>query len=144
MLAGIVISGIALRRLGGAWLMRITLFVTVCGDALFLFLTSSNLAWLALLCLGCVGLGRGLASIAWIGRIQELAPAHDTRFPMLHLGINGLAGMLTGALLMLIVPWLEEQHAADMVSYEPVWLLALAGVLLRCGSLALGLLPTRR
>jgi hypothetical protein len=63
---------------------------------------------------------------------------------MLHLGINGLAGMLTGALLMLIVPWLEAQHAADMLSYEPVWLLALAGVLLRCGSLALGLLPTRR
>ena len=143
MLAGIIIAGFALRHLGGAFLMRGTLIITVFGDSLFLLLTSANLAWLALLCLGCVGLGRGLASIAWIGRIQELAPAHDTRFPLLHLGINGIAGMLAGLALMITVPWLEAQYVAQTITHEPLWLVIGAGVLLRCGSLVLALLPTR-
>jgi hypothetical protein len=144
MLAGIIIAGFALRHLGGAFLMRGTLIITVFGDGLFLLLTSANLAWLALLCLGCVGLGRGLASIAWIGRIQELAPAHDTRFPLLHLGINGIAGMLAGLALMITVPWLEAQYVAEAITHEPLWLVVGAGVLLRCGSLVLALLPTRK
>ncbi len=144
MLAGILIAGIALRRIGGAWLMRGTLWITVLGDGLFLFLTTTNLAWLALFCLGLVGLGRGLASIAWIGRIQELAPAHDTRFPMLHLGINGIAGMLAGFFLMITMPWLEAQFTAQSITYEPLWIVVIAGVTLRVGALVLGLFPTRR
>lgn len=148
MLAGIVISGIALRQVGGAWLMRVTLLVTVVGDGLFLLLTTTNLGWLAIVCLGCVGLGRGLASIAWIGRIQELAPAHDTRFPMLHLGVNGVAGMLTGMILMGGVPWLERQFseglAQHLAVHEPLWLVVLGGVILRSGALLLGMVPTRR
>lgn len=144
MLAGIIVAGIALRRIGSAWLMRLSLFITVIGDGLFLFLTTSNLAWLALLCLGFVGLGRGLTSIGWIGRIQELAPSHDTRFPMLFLGINGVAGMATGLLLMAVVPWLEQRFLADASSIDPLWAIAAVGVSLRGVSFLIGLLPTRR
>jgi hypothetical protein len=144
MLAGIMIAGIALRLVGGSWLMRGTLFITVIGDGLFLFLTTTNLPWLALLCLGCVGFGRGLASIAWIGRIQELAPAHDTRFPILHLGINGIAGTAAGVVLMATVPWLEQHHFNHPESVDPLWIIAACGVALRTASWSIGLFPNQR
>ncbi len=144
MLAGVVIAGLALRRLGGTTLMVFTAVAGLAGDAFMLLLTPTNLGWLTAIGIGLAGLGRGLASIGWIGRLQELAPAHDTRFPMLHIAANGLAGMLAGGVLMATVPWLEAQHVAGTLSYDPLWLVVAAGVGLRAGVLVLAVWPRRR
>ena len=144
MLLGIVIAGIALRRIGGASLLRWMLVVSFIGDAVVLLLTSANLGWLALVCLGLMGLGRGLASIAWIGRVQELAPNHDTRFPMIHIAANGAAGVVAGLGLMLVMPWLDARHVADPLLIDPAWAAVCAGVFIRLVSVALVLWPVRR
>ncbi|MBA3698653.1 MAG: hypothetical protein H0W78_07355 [Planctomycetes bacterium] len=144
MLLGIVIAGIALRRIGGASLLRWMLVVSFIGDAVVLLLTSANLGWLALVCLGLMGLGRGLASIAWIGRVQELAPNHDTRFPMIHIAANGAAGVVAGLGLMLVMPWLDARHVADPLLIDPAWAAVCAGVFIRLVSVALALWPVRR
>jgi len=144
MLLGIVIAGVLLRRIGGASLMRWMLVVSLLGDALVLLLSPSNLAWLALLCLGLMGLGRGMASIAWIGRVQELAPNHDTRFPMFHIAANGTAGVIAGLGLMLAMPWLDAQHLADPSAMDPAWAAVCAGVVIRLVSVVLAWWPVRR
>ncbi len=144
MLLGIIIAGIALRHIGGAVLLRWMLLASFIGDALVLLLTPENLGWLTLVCLGLMGLGRGLASIAWIGRVQELAPNHDTRFPMVHIAVNGTAGVLAGLALMLVMPWLDACHQADPATPDPVWLAVGAGVAIRLVSVALALWPVRR
>ncbi len=144
MLLGIVIAGVLLRRIGGASLLRWMLVASLFGDALVLLLSPSNLAWLAFLCLGLMGLGRGLASIAWIGRVQELAPNHDTRFPMFHIAANGAAGVLAGLALMWVMPWLDARHLADPTQMDPAWAAVAAGVLIRLVSVALALWPVRR
>lgn len=144
MLLGIIIAGVALKRIGGAVLMRWMLVVSFIGDALVLVLTPANLGWLALLCLGLMGLGRGLASIAWIGRVQELAPNHDTRFPMVHIAANGAAGVVAGLGLMLVMPWLDARHLADPALPDPAWIAVAAGVVIRLGSVVLALWPVRR
>jgi hypothetical protein len=144
MLLGIIIAGIALRRIGGAVLLRWMLVVSLAGDALVLVLTPANLGWLALVCLGLMGLGRGLASIAWIGRVQELAPNHDTRFPMVHIAANGAAGVVAGLGLMLVMPSLDAQHRADPSALDPAWIAVGAGVLIRLVSVALAWWPVRR
>jgi hypothetical protein len=144
MLLGIIIAGVLLRRIGGASLLRWMLVVSLIGDALALMLSPANLTWLALLCLGLMGLGRGLASIAWIGRVQELAPNHDTRFPMFHIAANGAAGVVAGLVLMAVIPWLEARHLADPTLTDPAWAAVGAGVLIRLASVALALWPTRR
>ena len=94
--------------------------------------------------LGLMGLGRGLASIAWIGRVQELAPNHDTRFPMVHIAANGTAGVIAGLGLMLAMPWLDARHQADPTLPDPAWIAVAAGVLIRLASVALALWPVRR
>ena len=144
MLAGVVVAGLALRRLGGTTLMVVTAAAGLAGDALMLLLTPANLGWLAAVGIGVAGLARGLASIGWIGRLQELAPAHDTRFPMLHIAANGLAGMLAGGVLMAAVPWLEARQAAGALDHDPLWMVVAAGVGLRAGVLMLAVWPTRR
>jgi hypothetical protein len=144
MLLGIVIAGVALRRVGGAVLMRWMLVVSLLSDVVVLLLTPSNLAWLALLCLGLMGLGRGMASIAWIGRVQELAPNHDTRFPMLHIAANGTAGVVAGLGLMAFMPWLDARHLADPAAVDPAWAAVCAGVVIRLAGVALALWPVRR
>lgn len=144
MLLGIVIAGVLLRRIGGASLMRWMLVASLLGDTLVLLLSPTNLAWLALVCLGLMGLGRGLASIAWIGRVQELAPNHDTRFPMVHIAANGAAGVLAGLMLMLAMPWLDARHVADPSLVDPAWAAVCAGVLIRLVSVGLALWPVRR
>ena len=144
MLLGIVIAGVLLRRIGSASLLRWMLVASLLGDALVLLLSPTNLAWLAFLCLGLMGLGRGLASIAWIGRMQELAPNHDTRFPMFHIAANGAAGVLAGLVLMVMMPWLDARHVADPSLTDPAWAAVCAGVLFRLVSVALALWPTRR
>ncbi len=144
MLAGVVCAGLALRRLGGTTLMVFTALAGLVGDALMLLLTPANLGWLAAVGIGIAGLGRGLASIGWIGRLQELAPAHDTRFPMLHIAANGVAGMLAGGALMAVVPVLERWHAAGTLAHDPLWWVVAAGVGLRVGVLVLAVWPTRR
>lgn len=144
MLLGIVIAGVLLRRIGGAALLRWMLVVSLVGDALVLVLSPSNLAWLVLVCLGLMGLGRGLASIAWIGRLQELAPNHDTRFPMFHIAANGAAGVCAGLALMLVMPWLDARHVADPSLMDPAWAAVCAGAVLRLVSVALVLWPVRR
>jgi hypothetical protein len=144
MLLGIVIAGVLLRRIGGASLLRWMLVVSFVGDLLVLWLTPDNLTWLPLLCLGLMGLGRGLASIAWIGRVQELAPNHDTRFPMLHIAANGAAGVVAGLLLIVAVPWLEARHLADPTHIDPAWAAVGVGVVIRLISVALAWWPTRR
>jgi hypothetical protein len=143
MLAGIIIAGYALHRLGGNHLLRLTIFILLLGDGLFLFLTTLNLPTLTLWCLAFAGLARGLASIAWIGRVQELAPAHDTRFPLLYLGLSGVAGMLTGGILMIGVPWLEHYHAHHPHTPSPVWVIVAFGVALRGVSLLISLTPVK-
>jgi hypothetical protein len=144
MLLGIVMAGVALRRVGGAVLLRWMLVVSLLGDVVVLTLTPGNLAWLALLCLGLMGLGRGLASIAWIGRVQELAPNHDTRFPMLHIAANGSAGVVAGLGLMAFMPWLDARHLSDPTAVDPAWAAVCAGVVIRLASVALALWPVRR
>jgi Major Facilitator Superfamily len=144
MLLGIVIAGVVLRRIGGASLLRWMLAASLLGDALVLLLSPTNLAWLAFLCLGLMGLGRGLASIAWIGRVQELAPNHDTRFPMFHIAANGAAGVLAGLTLMWAMPWLDARHLADPTQMDPAWAAVCAGVVIRLVSVALALWPVRR
>jgi hypothetical protein len=144
LLAGTVVAGMLLRRIGGARLIGLMLAVSVLGESLFLLLDADNVAWLAPCCLAAAGLGRGLASIAWIGRVQELAPAHDTRFPMVHIAANGMAGMLLGGTLMAVVPWLEALHARGTLAPEPVWLVVAAGVALRLATLVLALWPRSR
>jgi hypothetical protein len=135
MLAGIVLAGVALRRLGAWRLMAATALVTLAGDATMLLLTPANLGWLVAVALAVTGLARGLASITWFARVIELAPAHDTRFPMLAIAANGCAGMLAGAALMAAVPWLEARQA------DPVWAVVAAGAALRVGALVLAWWP---
>ena len=145
MLAGVVIAGIALRRLGGRRLIVWMALVSLAGDALMLLVAPSNLAWLVPVALGVVGLGRGLASIAWMARLFELVPAHDTRFPMLYIAANGTAGMVTGGILMAVIPWLEARHAVDaLTTTDPVWLVVAAGVVLRFGVLLIAVWPLAR
>ncbi len=144
MLAGVVLAGIALRRLGGTQLIVWTALIGLVGDALMLLVNPANLVWLVPVALGVVGLGRGLASIAWLARLLELVPAHDTRFPMLYIAANGLAGMVTGGILMAVLPWLEARHAMDPMTIDPVWLAVAAGVILRLGVLVLAMLPVRQ
>ena len=144
MLAGVVIAGIALRRLGGTRLIVWMAVVSLAGDALMLLVAPSNLVWLVPVALGVVGLGRGLASIAWMARLFELVPAHDTRFPMLYIAVSGLAGMVTGALLMAVLPWLEARHAIDAMTTDPVWVAVAAGVILRFGVLLVAAWPLVR
>ena len=144
MLAGIVLVGVMLRRLGARRLMLAMAAITLAGDAAMLLLTPDNLGWLMAVALAITGLARGLASIAWFARVIELAPAHDTRFPMLHIAANGCAGMLAGAALMAVVPWLERLYAQGALANDPVWLVVAAGVVLRVGVLALALWPGRR
>ena len=144
MLAGVVIAGMALRRLGGARLMVFTALAGLAGDATMLLLGGDNLAWLAAIGLAITGLGRGLASINWFARVIELAPAHDTRFPMIHIAANGAGGVLASGLLMLAVPWLESLYASHALAQEPAWVVVAAGVTLRAAVLALALWPARR
>ncbi len=143
MLAGIVLAGLALRRFGASGLMLAMALATLAGDAAMLLLTSDNLTWLTAVALAITGLARGLASMAWFARVIELAPAHDTRFPMLHIAANGGAGMLAGAALMAVVPCLEAQHVSGVLAQDPVWVAVAAGVVLRVGVLALVLWPSQ-
>jgi hypothetical protein len=109
-----------------------------------LLVAPSNLVWLVPVALGVVGLGRGLASIAWMARLFELVPAHDTRFPMLYIAANGTAGMVTGAILMAVIPCLEARHAVDALATDAVWLVVAAGVVLRFGVLLIAVWPLAR
>lgn len=144
MLLGIIVAGVALRHVGGAVLLRWMLVVSFLGDVVVLLLTPENLSWLVFGYLALMGMGRGLASIAWIGRVQELAPAHDTRFPMLHIAANGAAGVVAGGTLMVVLPWFEARHLADPSTSDPALIAVYAGVAIRLVSVVLALWPVRR
>jgi hypothetical protein len=150
MLLGILLAGMLLRRLGGARLLTLTQAVVTLSDLAALVLDPGNLPVLAPLLLAATGLGRGLMSVCWIGRLQELAPARDTRFPMLHLACSGAAGTVAALALLLLVP--SGAAAAPGASVASVasssaatlwWIVAL-GALVRALALPLSFLGWRR
>ena len=63
---------------------------------------------------------------------------------MLYIAVSGLAGMVTGALLMAVLPWLEARHAIDAMTTDPVWVAVAAGVILRFGVLLVAAWPLVR
>ena len=150
MLLGILLAGALLRRLGGARLLTLTQAVVTGSDLAALALDPANLPVLAPLMLAATGLGRGLMSVCLIGRLQELAPARDTRFPMLHLACSGAAGSAAALALLLLVPAgapagpgaaLASATAAPAATLW--WIVALAA-LVRALALPLSLLGWRR
>ena len=148
-LLGILLAGWLLHRLGGARLLTLTQLVVTLGDAAALLLDRDDLAGLAPLLLALIGLGRGLMSVAWIGRLQELVPARDTRFPMLHIACSGAAGALAALALLLLVPagGTSAGTSAAGVAAAPdatLWWIVAAAAGLRAVSLPLSLSGWRR
>jgi hypothetical protein len=153
MLLGILLAGMLLRRLGGARLLTLTQAVVTAGDLAALALDQRNLPALAPLMLALSGLGRGLMSVSWIGRLQELVPARDTRFPMLHLACSGAAGACAALALLLMVPSAAAVAAAAPAasadalassSAATLWWIVALGALVRALALPLSLVGWRR
>ncbi len=150
MLLGILLAGMLLRRLGGARLLTLTQAVVTLSDLAALVLDPGNLPMLAPLLLAATGLGRGLMSVCWIGRLQELAPARDTRFPMLHLACSGAAGACAALALLLLVPagapaapGASAASASAASAATLWWIVALAAATRAC-ALPLSFLGWRR
>jgi len=150
MLLGILLAGTLLRRLGGARLLTLTQAVVSAGDLAALVLDSGTLSALAPPMLAASGLGRGLMSVSWIGRLQELAPARDTRFPMLLLACSGAAGASAALTLLLLVPADASAApgasaaAATAASAATLWWIIALGALVRALALPLSMLGWRR
>lgn len=150
MLLGILLAGMLLRRLGGARLLTLTQAVVTASDLAALALDAVNLPVLAPLMLAATGLGRGLMSVSWIGRLQELAPARDTRFPMLHLACSGAAGAAAALSLLLLVPAGAPAApgtalaSASAASAGTLWWIVAIAALVRALALPLSFLGWRR
>jgi hypothetical protein len=150
MLLGILLAGTLLRRLGGARLLTLTQAVVTGSDTAALVLDPGNLPALAPLMLALSGLGRGLMSVCWIGRLQELAPARDTRFPMLLLAAGGAAGAVAALGLLLLVPAGTAVAPGTSValvtaaSATTLWWIVAVGALVRALALPLSMFGWRR
>ena len=139
MLAGILIGGALLRRIGcNGMLLLMNLFLAG-GLVAYLLLEPGNAAWLLPIALVVESLGRGITGIAWMSRLYEVVPTGDPRFPALFLGMGALAMTLLALAIPGLADWLKANHPG----LEVAWVLVAAGCGLRLISLPL-LLDRRR
>ncbi|MDA3959920.1 MAG: hypothetical protein PF961_03950 [Planctomycetota bacterium] len=125
-LLGILLSGALLHRLGGSRLILITNLILAAALIAMCSLGSLGL-WLLPIALALDGLGRGAMSVSLLGRLHELIPHGDARFPALFMGLGGLGGVLAAALQLLVVPWLGSLD----LGVSAAWCMVAFGVALR-------------
>lgn len=113
MLAAILLAGWALPRIHGGPLLLLAHLLLIVGEAVLMLLTRERAGWLLPVVLGILGAARGLWSIAWISRIQEIIPPGDPRFVGVLITAGGIIGLLGSGAVTLVVPLLESASAAD-------------------------------
>lgn len=131
MLIGIISTGWALPRTGGRIQLLIAHTGMLMGEGALLFLTTERVGWLMPVVLAAIGIARGMWSIAWISRLQEIIPRGDARFAALAMSVGAAIGLIvsTGALLggPLLERWLADHAGWPSLA----WTFVAAGVVMR-------------
>jgi hypothetical protein len=143
MLVAVVVSGWAMRRIGGSSLVVAAHLGLIASDALLLVLTPENLMWMLPLVLLLSGLAKGAFAVSVIARMQEVIPAGDPRFASLITAAGSLGGVIAAASAFAMVPTLESAHGTGVIAGSVSWLMVLAGVLLRIAGTPFLLRPGR-
>jgi hypothetical protein len=141
MLAGILIGGRYWNRLGGATVFLFTAVGLALGDAAMLLLSPERNGWLLFACLAFSGLGKGLASVSFIVRLQEVAPDAGLRLPAIALCLGGLSGALAGGVLLAGHDVFAGWHATLGCILPLSWFILAGAALLRLGNIAVALPP---
>lgn len=110
LLLGILAAGALLHRLGGGRLILATNLMLSAALAGLCLVDAAGL-WLVPVALALDGLGRGSLSVSMLGRLHELIPHGDARFPALVQGVGGIGGVLAATAQMSLLPWLETGDA---------------------------------
>jgi hypothetical protein len=125
MIVGILLAARLLPR----WQGRITLMFAhmlwLIGDCSLLFMNHDNVVWVAPLSQVLLGLGKGMWSVAWISRLQEVIPPGDPRWTALTLGIGSAAGLAGCLCIGPLTPAIE--HALVNSTISVAWVLVAAG-----------------
>jgi hypothetical protein len=142
MFAGVIAAGAAMPRLHGRWLLIGGHVTLIASEAVLLTLVlhPSALPWMMPLVLGLSGLARGTVSVAWISRLQEIAPPGDIRFPAVFTAAGSVMAMVVALLVMRGLHGMpagyDQAHLA--------WTLVAVGVALRLAALVPVAWPDRR
>ncbi|MBA3847417.1 MAG: hypothetical protein H0X45_12355, partial [Planctomycetes bacterium] len=127
-LATTLIAGWALPRIGSGAVLALAHLALIAADASFLLLSAANRDWLFPLAMAASGAARGLIGIGVLGRMYEIAPPGDTRFPAAYHAAGGLACAL-GALALF--PALAALETTIGLSHAPAWYVVAAALTVR-------------
>jgi hypothetical protein len=131
MLAGIVWTVRALPRTGARRQLLIAHLALLLGEAALLPLSPARLAWLMPLAQGCIGMARGMWSVAWISRLQEIIPPGDPRFAAVAVAAGAAVGLVASLLALVLGPALAGWLGGHAGWPDLAWTLVAAGVAAR-------------
>ena len=131
MLIGIIWTGRALPRTGARQQLLIAHTAMMLGESALLLLNAERLGWLMPLVLCCLGIARGMWSIAWVSRLQEIIPRGDARFAALAISAGATIGLLGSITALFLSPGLERWLDGHLGWPSLAWVLVATGVLAR-------------
>jgi len=131
MLIGILWTGRALPRTGARQQLLIAHIAMLLGESALLLLNADRLGWMMPLVLGCLGIARGMWSIAWVSRLQEIIPRGDARFAAIAISTGATVGLLGSITALLLGPGLERWLDGHLGWPSLAWVLVAIGVIAR-------------
>ncbi len=131
MLVGIVATGWALPRVHARRTLVFAHVITIAAELCLLRLQHAGIGWMLPAVLVLFGVAKGIWSIAWIARLQEIVPRGDPRFAAVFMGLASLAALLVSTALPAAVSALDA-YCASHPGVPPVaWWMVAAGIAAR-------------
>ena len=128
MLFGIVITGWALPRVHARKTLVVAHVITIAAELCLLRLSHAGIGWMLPAVLALFGFAKGIWSIAWIARLQEIVPRGDPRFAAVFMGLASLAALLVSTALPATVIALDAYCTSHPGVPTVAWWMVAAGI----------------
>lgn len=126
MILGILAAARLLPRLHGRMTLLIASVLWIAAEAAILGLDRVNAAWMGPLSQTLLGLAKGIWSVAWISRLQEVIPERDPRWSALVLGLGASVSLAACLVMGPLTPTLTEALAGGTTTVA--WVLVAVGL----------------